>query len=50
MEFLWTITCISVAVCLLLWLDPAMESETAIQKLQSIRGPGAVQSVKVKNK
>ncbi len=37
----------SVAVCLLMLLDPELDSEAAIEKLKGVRGPGAIQSVKV---
>ena len=41
-------TCVcTVAVCLLLQLDPEMSAEVAIQTLKDLRGPGAIQSIKV---
>ena len=36
-----------VAVCLIMLLDGDSPSDEVIQKVKQIRGPGAVQSVKV---
>ncbi|XP_013396306.1 cyclin-dependent kinase inhibitor 3 isoform X2 [Lingula anatina] len=38
-----------VAACLLMYMDESLDSESAIQRLRQLRGPGAVQSVKQYN-
>ena len=40
----------TVAVCLLLMLDPNETPSSAIDKIRRLRGPGAIQTVKVKLK
>ena len=40
-------TCIPVAVCAMLIMDESLEAEEAIKKIRELRGPGAIQSVKV---
>ena len=39
--------CFVVAVCALLIMDESLEAEEAIKKIRELRGPGAIQSVKV---
>ena len=39
--------CIPVAVCAMLIMDESLEAEEAIKKIRELRGPGAIQSVKV---
>lgn len=39
---------LTVAVCLLMVMDDALTPDDAIAKVRELRGPGAIQSVKVK--
>ena len=42
-----TLDRVSVAVCTLLVIDDSLTVDDAIDKIRELRGPGAIQSVKV---